>query len=689
MLVKTLLTALSCLALAGVGKAKKRWDDLVANQVGASVANCNKDWEIALLLDSSGSISEADFESQKKLFGDVLDLLNSEPSNGLAIIRFSSSAEVMLDIETSREMLKAERKQVLQSVKYEAGFTFVKQAMDLAIKQLNEKSTKNKLIVMAWDGEAVPPEQGLCSDDDAVDYGSKCDEANIQLLLIGVDGADMLDKHMRSIQCLLDSDAVLHSDELMLEKYSNTREAIVMLQSVLPLLCAAPSDGNTDDDGIDTSKPPGDNKVDYVLLLDSSGSVGDANFQIEKQWASDILERLMDAQDRLSLIRFETGVTNMLTLEESAEMSMEQLHAAVMDITYKPGWTATRSALETGMAEFQAAASLSDDRRKVMLLLTDGEPWRVDLEHVCADEQRGYPDPQYKQKLAEQDICLVVLGIGRRWKQHQEKVACIADKSHFLTAEDFVQDSEQTQASLAAVAKLVNEKCLDRELTPSPTSPPSNLAVPNAMTWRPCQGAMDVALVFNSRTQIDPSALESLQKWATLLMNNVWEEERDRLALVNEAELLLTLKQSASMNQASWTKILREVIEAQPDSNEMAHQLRTAIGKAIDELTETDIGNNLPATKLLVVITDDEVLSEKQRVCPFTLDGLDIKDMLMSNDIELIVLGFGALWKENRKRVECLTDYPASNIIDINQREIDVISLANQMRKVVVSCIEV
>ncbi len=140
--------------------------------------------------------------------------------------------------------------------------------------------------------------------------------------------------------------------------------------------------------------------TDMVLVVDVSGSMGDAGkLDYVKQGLHILLDEL-EPGDRVGLVTYETEVHVLATLE--GEASREELHGLV-DSLLPGGTTNLYGGLETGLA--MAARASDPERQSRVVLLSDGLP------------TAGNTDPEAIRSMAEsyvlEGVGLTTIGVGQ------------------------------------------------------------------------------------------------------------------------------------------------------------------------------------------------------------------------------------------------------------------------------------
>lgn len=112
-------------------------------------------------------------------------------------------------------------------------------------------------------------------------------------------------------------------------------------------------------------------KVDVVLVLDSSTSIGPDNWVLELKFASDVTKPLSISPDdaRVALVRYNTHATMMFDFEKYS--NGKDLRAAIMKTKYTEGLTFTGEALDLVLAKL--VPKMRPAVPKLLFLVTDGK----------------------------------------------------------------------------------------------------------------------------------------------------------------------------------------------------------------------------------------------------------------------------------------------------------------------------
>ena len=113
--------------------------------------------------------------------------------------------------------------------------------------------------------------------------------------------------------------------------------------------------------------------ADVIFVLDESGSISSADFNLMKSFLSQLVSRLdIDSGNtRVGLVTFSTGVGTTVNL--NAHSSVASLQSAISSLTYSGGGTNTAAALQyVRTTMLTSAAGDRSNVFNVVVVLTDG-----------------------------------------------------------------------------------------------------------------------------------------------------------------------------------------------------------------------------------------------------------------------------------------------------------------------------
>jgi len=167
------------------------------------------------------------------------------------------------------------------------------------------------------------------------------------------------------------------------------------------------------------------NKVDLVVALDESGSVGFSNFDIMKTFITDITSHFLVSYSatRVAVVTWSTRVA--LEFDFSEYINNEGVKNGINGITYSGGWTATGDALY--FIRNNLFSQSPSSAKKVLFIITDGR------------SNRQTHDPATEaQLLKNSGVEIFAFGIGNNiYDAELTTLASVPLKKHRFKVETF------------------------------------------------------------------------------------------------------------------------------------------------------------------------------------------------------------------------------------------------------------
>jgi Mg-chelatase subunit ChlD len=398
--------------------------------------------DVIYLVDGSKSVTPYGFAAEKQWIVDFLAEVMPDESNRIGLVQYSTTVKTVLSLEQSEALSLSNVQSVVSSLVYQPGHTHIKEALNIVVDMFKQQSTdpsREKVLIMLSDGHPYPNYDNKFDEDICPPYGywdglSYLVDEGVYTAVIGV-GPEK-EEWMPHISCLFQHP---RSISLMIEDYDvlRAKESAAALVDIVGCggdveVTASPIPSPTHSPVV----PCRAKLIDLVFLLDSSGSLGQPNFELQKEYAKVIMNNLATDSSLVSFVRFETTATLELALLDSDGFSEQQRESALDSIPFKAGWTATREAIDIGLDQFEDG---DQSRKRVMFLMTDGRPYREENQYVCPTEP-GYTDFKYRERMDANNIDLVIIGVGSQWKDEKSKVSCLTDEELMIDVDQYTQD---------------------------------------------------------------------------------------------------------------------------------------------------------------------------------------------------------------------------------------------------------
>lgn len=184
--------------------------------------------------------------------------------------------------------------------------------------------------------------------------------------------------------------------------------------------------------------------VDIVFALDSSGSLGQDGWDIEKAFLQEVIGSIeshetADIEYRYGIVVF----SNVVNVEYrfTDDQSLPALYSGIDNLAWLRGTTATRDAINTSLSLFSTDST--DDAFKHLVLMTDGNPYPYSSQSVC--ETSSIAD-----NLSATGVQATVVGFGNNWSV--SAISCLVnDLTGIIPATGFAADPVVDRVVLSAV----------------------------------------------------------------------------------------------------------------------------------------------------------------------------------------------------------------------------------------------
>ena len=166
-------------------------------------------------------------------------------------------------------------------------------------------------------------------------------------------------------------------------------------------------------------------KIDLVIALDESSSVGLQSFEIMKKFVQDITSHFVVSYSatRVAIVTWSTQTT--LEFDSNKYINNEGVKKGIMKIRYSGGWTATGDALN--FIRRNLFSQSPSDAKKVLFVLTDGK----------SNLQRYSPTTE-AELMKKDGVEIFTFGIGRHVNDYElVAIASQPTRIHKFRVESF------------------------------------------------------------------------------------------------------------------------------------------------------------------------------------------------------------------------------------------------------------
>ncbi|XP_078364486.1 von Willebrand factor A domain-containing protein 2-like [Oculina patagonica] len=215
--------------------------------------------------------------------------------------------------------------------------------------------------------------------------------------------------------------------------------------------------------------------MDIGVVMDRSGSVGEDNFEIAKQFVISLVQKLQISSHgtRIGIIAYNSRAQVAVKFADVAHQTPTAMTRLIKGIPYNWGLTRTDIAIELANSQlFSRAGGFRSDKPNVLIVITDGKT--------------EYGSKPYKTVLAPlkaKRVRMIAVGVGSR--VDDAELAEIADgkRENVLHVDTFDE-------LVSNVNNVLSASCQPDEPAP------------------PCQHAMDVGVIMDSSGSVGPENFE-------------------------------------------------------------------------------------------------------------------------------------------------------------------------------------
>ncbi|XP_021375367.1 uncharacterized protein LOC110464458 isoform X14 [Mizuhopecten yessoensis] len=273
-----------------------------------------------------------------------------------------------------------------------------------------------------------------------------------------------------------------------------------------------------------TLPPPSDcalSKVDLVIIIDASTSVGQDNYDKMLAFCKDFLRNadIDSGNVRVGALIYSSGVEVQFNLNTFS--TRNDINQAIDEIPYIYGSTNTADALRTMRNMFNAADGDRDDVPNICIILTDG------VSNI--NSRRTVPEAD-KARLA--DIHIYAIGIGLKDTKELDGIAnepASENSFNVQTFDELNALSDQVFSSLCPVKRTTEPPPTTTTTTTTTTTPEPTTTVTDAPTPPPT--AFDLVIVLDS--SVTPETFEWIRNYAKMVAGRLSiDNEKFRVGLL-------------------------------------------------------------------------------------------------------------------------------------------------------------
>ncbi|XP_070174921.1 cartilage matrix protein-like isoform X2 [Littorina saxatilis] len=352
-------------------------DEDVENDQTKRTATCTGKADIVFLVDSSGSVGQTNFNKTLQFIKDVVNKF-SIGSNDVRIGVDTFSTSFRREFTLGRYSSKWSINSALDRIRYRAGGTDTASALSNMTSGSFSRSSGHrtgvrKVAVVITDGKSNSYSQTAAA-------ARQARSAGIYLVAIGI-GSGINVTELNAIASTRRNVFTTPSFSALSGLQGLLRTRLCPVMTPKPAACTG--------------------KADIVFLVDSSGSVGQTNFNKTLQFIKDVVNKFSIGSNavRIGVDTFSSSFRREFTL--SRYSSKWSINYALDRISYRGGNTVTASALSNMTSgSFSRSAGHRTGVRKIAVVITDGKSSSYSQTAAAARRARSA------------GIYLVAIGIG-------------------------------------------------------------------------------------------------------------------------------------------------------------------------------------------------------------------------------------------------------------------------------------
>ncbi|XP_060103695.1 collagen alpha-6(VI) chain-like [Heteronotia binoei] len=298
--------------------------------------------DIYFLIDGSSSIHWSDFNDMKNFLKEVVNLFNVGPDHvRFGVVQYSSSSSIKLHFKLDDYTKRNSLEKAINNINQLGGDTYTGKAL-IFMLPLFEKARQQR-------GNKVPCHLVVLTDGEAHDNvkipAEMLRNAKVNIYAIGVKDANKTQLH-----------EIAGSRVYSVQQFDSLKD---IQAEIVRDLC--------------TEEACKEMKADIMFLVDSSGSIGYANFNKMKNFMSDLVNKSDIGLDqvRIGVVQFSGNAKEEFPLNKYSAKS--DIIDAIETMVAIEENTLTGQALEFVAEYFKQSKGSRSSVNKILILLTDGE----------------------------------------------------------------------------------------------------------------------------------------------------------------------------------------------------------------------------------------------------------------------------------------------------------------------------
>nr|XP_056713046.1 collagen alpha-6(VI) chain [Euleptes europaea] len=298
--------------------------------------------DIYFLIDGSSSIHPLDFDQMKTFLNEVIKLFNVGPNHiRFGVVQYSDASSIKLHFSLDEYTKRSTLEKAINNINQLSGDTYTGEALKF-MQPLFEKARQQR-------GNKVPCHLIVLTDGEAHD--------NVKV------PADTL----RNAKVNLYAIGVREANKTQLREIAGSRfYSVQQFDSLKDIQAEVVRD-------VCSEEACKEMKADVMFLVDSSGSIGDENFNKMKNFMSDLVNKSDIGLDkvRIGVVQFSDDPKEEFRLNNYSAKS--DIIEAIQRMAHIDDRTYTGKALEFVAEYFKPSKGSRSSVNKILILLTDGE----------------------------------------------------------------------------------------------------------------------------------------------------------------------------------------------------------------------------------------------------------------------------------------------------------------------------
>ncbi|XP_069068467.1 collagen alpha-6(VI) chain [Pleurodeles waltl] len=300
--------------------------------------------DIYFLIDSSGSITQVDFQEMKTFLVEVVDMFNIGPSTvRVAAVQFSETKYISLEIKIDAYSNKKDLKLAIQNIRQIGGGTEIGGALNYMLSLIKAGSNSRR--------GKVPRYLIVLTDGESQDSVKKPAEM-LRAELVSVYAIGVKEANKTQLYEIAGKDERVH----FVENFDSLK---VIKNKIVPQMCSNEACKRME--------------ADIMFLVDGSGSIGEANFEKMKTFMRELVNKSDIGINKVQVGAVQFSDTNKEEFQMNKHTNKRDIYSAIDSMTALGQGTRTGEALKFVSDYFKKPKGGRMQVKQFLILITDGE----------------------------------------------------------------------------------------------------------------------------------------------------------------------------------------------------------------------------------------------------------------------------------------------------------------------------